>query len=350
MAIDEGARRTSIGGPAVPVATEIGVTQPLPRLKLALATYRVLPSGVTAMATGSGMTLIGRPAVPVTVETGRTQSDMSSATYRVRPSGVLMIELDSPTSIGRPTAPVRTEIGVTAPPAGLVSRFAEVTYRVGGIATAGAGACRDAVRSTGTATPAAAITAAQVTAPSTRRRLRSRTPAATDLDTIGPAAGSPATARAPVGSVAGASSTAICSSPVGGPAAVSGSRPLSTSRPRRRHDANILASVVTVRSSAVCQSPQSRNAACRSRGAAPAANSVKSSIAAIRPPPARPPALVQMRHPPARLPAPPAPRRRAPCPPGYVLWCPGATRAATARPPESGAPRARAERGKETRP
>src|SRR5579883_829315 len=133
MAIHEGARRTSIGGPAVPVATEIGVTQPLPRLKLALATYRVLPSGVTAMATGSGMTLIGRPAVPVTVETRRTQSDMSSATYRVRPAGVLMIELDSPTSIGRPTAPVRTEIGVTAPPAGLVSRFAEVTYRVGGI-------------------------------------------------------------------------------------------------------------------------------------------------------------------------------------------------------------------------
>jgi hypothetical protein len=55
--------------------------------------------------------------------------------YTVRPSGVLMIELFGPTSIGRPAAPVRTEIGVTAPPAGLVKRFSDVTYRASGSRT-----------------------------------------------------------------------------------------------------------------------------------------------------------------------------------------------------------------------
>jgi hypothetical protein len=98
------------------VATVIGVTQPLPRLKLALATYRVFPFGVIAMASGWGTTVIGLPAVPVAVEIGCTHPDTPPlSTYTVLPSGVLMIELDAPVVITRPTAPVLAGIGVTAP-------------------------------------------------------------------------------------------------------------------------------------------------------------------------------------------------------------------------------------------
>ena len=192
IAIDDGARGTWIVAKGLSAATEIAITQPLPRLSLVLATYKVLPSGVIAMATGSVTTMIGRPALSVAVDTGRTQSDSASAMYTVRPSGVLMIELFGPTSIGRPAAPVRTEIGVTAPPAGLVKRFSDVTYRAGRLATDDEGAGRGPVRSAGKATPAATITAAKAAkdVPArTRRRLRSRRPAATDLDTIGGAAG-----------------------------------------------------------------------------------------------------------------------------------------------------------------
>ncbi len=145
IASKEGVRGTSIAAPALPVATEIGVTQPLLRLKFALATYSVFPSGVIAMAVGWGTTVIGRPAFPVAVEIGCTSPAVSPpATYTVRPSGVLVIKLAIPVAIRRPTAPVRTEIGVTAPPAGL-PEISEVTYRVGGIAAADAGAGRDPV-------------------------------------------------------------------------------------------------------------------------------------------------------------------------------------------------------------
>src|ERR1700683_3213694 len=147
------------------------------------------------MATGQGLTLIGRPAVRATVEISRTEPDLWSKTNTVRPSGVLMIESDSPVSIGSPTAPVPAEIGVTAP-APLWSD--EATYRVGGADTGDAGAGRGPVRFAGTATATATITAAndaQATLARIRRRLRRRRPAATELATIGPVGGSSATAR-----------------------------------------------------------------------------------------------------------------------------------------------------------
>jgi hypothetical protein len=59
--------------------------------------------------------MIAGLTVRVTVEIGRTQLDTLLATKSVRPSGLLMIEFACPASIGRPTLPVPTEIGVTAP-------------------------------------------------------------------------------------------------------------------------------------------------------------------------------------------------------------------------------------------
>jgi hypothetical protein len=62
---------TLIGGPALPVMMEIGVTVPSPLL----TTYAVLLSGVIATAQGMFPTGIGLPAVLVAVKMGVTVPD-----------------------------------------------------------------------------------------------------------------------------------------------------------------------------------------------------------------------------------------------------------------------------------
>src|ERR1017187_346101 len=113
MTISPGFCATVTGGPAVSVATEIGVTVPSTS-----ATYNVFPSGVMARTAGAGPTVIGDRAVlgaTVIGVTVRAGPPMSS-TYRVFPFGVIAIDEGAvATAIGGSALPVATEIGVTQP-------------------------------------------------------------------------------------------------------------------------------------------------------------------------------------------------------------------------------------------
>ena len=135
---------------------------------------------------------------------------------------------------------VATEIGVTHPEA--TPRLATYTVaRDGGVT--GTVTCR-AVNA-GPVAAAAATRTKPAKKPAARRRRRRRTPARTASRTTGPSGGSDTRARSS----------------------------MSRSSARARGG-----SVASARSSAAGQSPHSKNAVRRSRGAAPAANSVNSSV------------------------------------------------------------------------
>src|SRR5580658_6494736 len=118
MTISFSSWATVIGGPAVSVATEIGVTVPATS-----PTYSVFPSGVMARAAGASPTVIGDRAVLVATVIGVTvrEGPPTSSTYRVFPSGVMTMGPGPGPAplIGAPARPVATAIGVTSPRAKL---------------------------------------------------------------------------------------------------------------------------------------------------------------------------------------------------------------------------------------